>query len=261
MTAEMKILLVADIHYNLRQWDWLIDAMDRFDIVAIAGDLLDIGSMVPPAVQVVVVKKYLSRLAERATLLVCSGNHDIVSPKIGSEPDAGWLQTCRRETLHVDGDTFEKLDHFFSILPWWETPAAAAEVEELLVRHEKQRAGRPWIWIYHPPPLGTSTAWNGHDDLGDSRHCKWIERFRPTMTLGGHIHLAPFMKNGSWIDVINGCFTFNSGRQPGPRPTFTIIDTDQMHAMWIANEDAQQAELREPLICNPIDEKHPPPAV
>ena len=73
----MKILVVADIHYALPQFDWVVAAAPSYDLVIIAGDLLDTNSMVDPGTQIVVVLKYLQRLKEITRVIVCSGNHDI----------------------------------------------------------------------------------------------------------------------------------------------------------------------------------------
>ena len=59
----MRCLVVADLHYSLPQFDWLLAAADEFDLVIFAGDTLDIGSMVDFRAQILVVKKYLSLLA------------------------------------------------------------------------------------------------------------------------------------------------------------------------------------------------------
>ena len=50
----MRILAVSDLHYRLPHWDWLVEAAGRVDVVAIAGDLADVVSPVPHAVQTVV---------------------------------------------------------------------------------------------------------------------------------------------------------------------------------------------------------------
>ena len=42
----MKCLLVADLHYSLKQFDWLLEAARDMDVVVIAGDHLDISAYV-----------------------------------------------------------------------------------------------------------------------------------------------------------------------------------------------------------------------
>ena len=45
----MQILLVSDLHYKLKQLDWIVSVAGDFDLVVAAGDLLDIASIVETA--------------------------------------------------------------------------------------------------------------------------------------------------------------------------------------------------------------------
>jgi Icc-related predicted phosphoesterase len=73
----MHILLVSDLHYRLRQFDWLLAAAGDLDALVIAGDLLDIRSPVGLDVQAIAVSTALRALAEETVLLAASGNHDL----------------------------------------------------------------------------------------------------------------------------------------------------------------------------------------
>ncbi len=88
----MRILVVSDLHYRLPQFDWLLEAGHQADVVVVAGDLADVVSPVPHDVQTVVIAKYLKRLAERTTVLVASGNHDLDGPGWHGEQVAAWLR-------------------------------------------------------------------------------------------------------------------------------------------------------------------------
>src|SRR6476469_9859240 len=101
----MKILFVADLHYTLRQYDWLMANAGDYDLVVIGGDLLDLGSALDFDVQIVVVEKYLRRIRQNTRLLVSSGNHDGDSRNAANESFAGWLQQARTSGLFVDGDS------------------------------------------------------------------------------------------------------------------------------------------------------------
>lgn len=248
----MKILLVADLHYSLRQWDWLNETANRFDLVVIAGDLLDIASIVPLEAQIVVVRKYLARLVDQAPLLVSSGNHDVL--KVGNDlpRNADWMQDKQGTMYYVDGDNFEQDAHYFSILPWWESDEQRHAIEAQLLTQQAQAEGKRWIWIYHPPPKGSTAAWDGRRDFGDEYLPEWIERFKPEMVLGGHIHNAPFYADGSWIDIVHGAWVFNSGKQIGGTPCFTVIDTSENKAMWLSAAEGEQAQLQSPLKREPL---------
>ena len=72
----MSMLFVADLHYALRQFDWLAANAARYDPVIIGGDLLDIAGALDLEVQIVVIEKYLERIRQQTRLVVSSGNHD-----------------------------------------------------------------------------------------------------------------------------------------------------------------------------------------
>jgi predicted MPP superfamily phosphohydrolase len=74
-----------------------------FDVVIIAGDLLDIASNVDGRAQTVVVLKYLERLKGTTRLFVCSGNHDLDSHNADGERVAKWFAKIRNLGIAADG--------------------------------------------------------------------------------------------------------------------------------------------------------------
>src|SRR6187402_197981 len=101
----MRMLFVADLHYTLRQYDWLTANAGDYDLVIIGGDLLDLSSSLNFDIQIVVVEKYLRRIRQNTRLLVSSGNHDGDCRNAADESYAGWLRQCRAEGLFVDGES------------------------------------------------------------------------------------------------------------------------------------------------------------
>ncbi len=63
----MRWLVVSDLHYALRQFDWVCDVAPDFDLVVIAGDLLDLRSAVPIPAQSVAVTAQIARIGRRRT--------------------------------------------------------------------------------------------------------------------------------------------------------------------------------------------------
>ncbi len=61
----MRCLFVADLHYALPQFDWLLKTAPCYDLTVLAGDALDLASIVDYRAQTLVVRKYLQRLGER----------------------------------------------------------------------------------------------------------------------------------------------------------------------------------------------------
>ena len=239
----MRLLFVADLHYTLKQFDWLLREAGDFDLVAIGGDLLDLGSPLDSDIQIAIVEKYLKLLGEKTILLVSSGNHDGDSRNHADESVAEWVKAASRARIHTDGEGFSLDSISFTICPWWDGDVTRAEVEAQLERESALRLDR-WIWIYHAPPEGSRTSWAGRRFIGDEYLREWIDRYQPDLVFGGHIHNSPFFEDGSWIDRIGKTWVFNPGRQIGPQPTSLIVDLDAMTAEWRSIEGHSIRELR-----------------
>jgi predicted MPP superfamily phosphohydrolase len=72
----MKLLLTADLHFRIHWFHWLIAQAPRYDLVCIAGDLLDMFGSESRMEQAREVKKLILGLADIVPVAVCSGNHD-----------------------------------------------------------------------------------------------------------------------------------------------------------------------------------------
>ena len=227
----VRILLVSDLHYSLRQFDWVIGVAPSYDLVVLAGDSLDISSRVPLDAQTVVVLNYLSLLRAAGWVAVSSGNHDLTGPDARGEQAALWLDRARLAGVPTDGDTITIGDTRVTICPWWDGPAGRDALEARLAAEAADRPAR-WVWVYHWPPLASATSWTGRRHYGDSELGGWIDRFKPDLVLAGHVHEPPFKPAGSWADRIGDTWIFNPGHQPGPVPTRIEIDLAAGTASW-----------------------------
>jgi len=243
----MKCLLVSDLHYTLKQLDWLDHVANQFDLVVIAGDHLDISSTVTLDAQIVVVLNYLRRLQAKTKLLVSSGNHDLNARNAEGEKVARWMSRVRQLGVLADGDYLTLGDIAITICPWWDGPQARAAVAAQLASDAARRGSR-WIWIYHAPPDASPVSWAGTRHYGDTDLVEWIRQYGPDMVLTGHIHQAPFRKEGSWVDKLGDTWVFNAGRQIGPVPTHVIIDTDASSAAWFSLAGDEEVRLDGPLV-------------
>ena len=239
----MKLIFVSDLHFALKQFDWVLAHAAEYDVTIIGGDLLDLASSLDLDTQITVVEKYLGLLTKTSKLVVSSGNHDGDSRNAGDESVAQWLQDARTTGLYVDGDSFDLLDIHVTVCPWWDGALGRAEIERQLER-EAALAPKRWIWVHHAPPNGASTSWSGRKFIGDNSLRQWIERFQPEMVLSGHIHNAPFSEPGSWIDRIGNTWVFNAGRQTGAVPTTLTIDLETMTAQWRCAWDRSVRDIR-----------------
>ena len=242
----MKCLLVSDLHYALQQYDWTLEMADGFDVVIIAGDHLDIAGHVDCRTQSVVMLKYFARLNARSRLIVSSGNHDLDARDEGGEKVVRWIHQARRAGTPTDGDAVMLDGTLISICPWWDGLVARAQIDAQL-RRDAEREKTRWIWVYHAPPESSPTSWVGNHHEGDADLVQWIEALSPDLVLTGHIHEAPFRKEGSWVDRIGRTWVFNAGRQIGPVPAHIIFDTERQKAAWFSLAGAESIDLSGPL--------------
>ena len=229
----MRCLVVADLHYSLPQFDWLLAAAPQFDVVIFAGDALDIGSMVDFRAQILVVKKYLTLLSGITRVILCSGNHDLDDRSAEGEKIARWIGEVRELGIACDGDSLTISDTLFTVCPWWDGPAGRDALVAQLARDAARRPSK-WVWVYHWPPLGSPTCWTGRRHYGDEELGGWIDEHRPDVVLTGHVHDPPFKPDGAWADRIGDTWVFNAGRQIGPIPTRVELDLDEQRATWVS---------------------------
>jgi Icc-related predicted phosphoesterase len=242
----VKILITADIHYTLKQYDWLTRVAAQFDLVVLAGDLLDAFSTVDPRVQIAVVEKYLGRLAALTRLIVCSGNHDLDSRDADGERTARWISgKVRASGIPADGDALLINGTLFSICPWWDGPLAKERIGVQLARDSKAEKKR-WMWIYHAPPIGSRIS---HEmrEFGDAELARWIDAYQPELVFCGHVHNAPFEADGSWIDRRGSTIVFNAGRQIGDVPTHIMLNIEENEALWFSLRGPETVQLGAPL--------------
>jgi Icc-related predicted phosphoesterase len=238
----MRILHASDLHYSLPQFDWLVAAASNFDLLALAGDHLRGGSVIPLETQSKTILDYFSSLSSVGEMAVCSGNHDLTGLDAEGERSALWLSEARAVGIPADGNSAFIGTTLVTICPWWDGPKGRAALVARLTADAARRPVR-WIWVYHWPPLGSLTSWTGRRDSGDRDLRAWIEEFRPDIVLTGHIHQAPFTPDGSWADRIGPTWVFNAGRQIGPVPAHIELDLTESTAKWVSLLGTEELDL------------------
>ncbi|MGD9704846.1 MAG: metallophosphoesterase [Acidimicrobiia bacterium] len=244
----MRVLLVSDLHYDLRKLDWVLshasDPSSDLDVAVLAGDLLDVASAVPLDTQITVVSSYLERLAARVPTLVCSGNHDLDHRTESGEKATRWLAEARAHGVHVDGDSFDLDGWRLTACAWWEGPVSLAALEAELAAAATDRPSR-WLWAFHGPPEGP-LSWTGSRHYGDPELPRLLDTYGPDIVLCGHVHQAPFTSAGAWAEHRGTTWLFNAGYQRGDRPTFIELDLAGDRADWWSMAGAGEVDLADP---------------
>lgn len=237
----MRLLLVSDLHYALRQYDWILERAGNYDAVVLAGDLLSVAAPVGVEAQIIAIGATLRKLAGSTAVIACSGNHDLNTYSAAGEKTADWLGALEVQGLNADGSSVRFGDDLITVLPWWDGPVARAQCEEFLDSVDRSGIAR-WTWVYHSPPE-SQLSWTGSRHYGDATVAEWIDRWHPYGVLCGHIHQAPFAPDGSWVDRIGATWVFNPGKQTGPTPAFVEIDLVAGRARWQSMAGVEERDL------------------
>jgi Icc-related predicted phosphoesterase len=242
----MKCLLVSDLHYKLKHFDWLVTVAAHFDCIIIAGDQIDARSHVYLRIQVPVILKYLEKLQQITQVMVCSGNHDLNVRGPHGDRIAKWLEKAKDLGIVIDGDSLLLGNTLFSVCPWWDGEKVKQQIDQQLST-DSEKEKLTWVWVYHGPPDNSPTSWTGKRHYGDAELAPWIRRFNPDVVLTGHIHEAPFVENGSWADRIESTWVLNSGRQDGSHPPHIVLDLHTRKAQWYTTQRMEYVEIDNPM--------------
>jgi Icc-related predicted phosphoesterase len=241
----MKILVAADLHYALKQYDWLKSVAADFDAIVLAGDLLEIASVVDRRAQMIVVRTYLEDLVARTRVIVCSGNHDLDIRNAKGELTARWIEDLADIGAVVDWGSLEVGGTLITVCPWWDGDETRAAIGRQLAADQQKPHDR-WIWVYHAPPAESPVSWSGRRHHGDEALAEWIRQYAPDMVISGHVHQSPFVEGGSWADRIGRTWVFNTGQQIGPTPANIALHLTHGEAIWTSIEGSQILSLQEP---------------
>lgn len=241
----MKILVAADLHYALRQYDWLKSVAADFDAIVLAGDLLEISSIVDRRAQMIVVRAYLEDLVTRTRVIVCSGNHDLDLRNAQGELTARWIEELADIGAVVDWGSLDVGGTLITVCPWWDGDETRAAIGRQLAA-DSQRPHQRWIWVYHAPPAESPVSWSGRRHHGDEALTAWIRQYSPDMVISGHVHQSPFIDGGSWADRIGRTWVFNTGQQIGPTPANIALHLTHAEAIWTSIEGSQILSLQDP---------------
>ena len=240
----MRLFAVADLHYSLPQFDWVLDIAPDFDVVVMAGDhprprLDRRWARAEPSW----CANISSRLRAETELVICSGNHDLDVTQRRRREGRQMARGCpsRRESRRTESSI--QLDGtLFTVCPWWDGPIVKAGIATQLAERRDQ-AGQAVDLDPSRAARQVAHQLGRRQIFWRCRAEEWIEQYRPDMVLSGHVHQSPFVKDGSWVDRIGPTWVFNTGQQFGAPPAHIIIDTDAGEALWFSSAGNQYVRL------------------
>lgn len=190
----MKIMVISDLHNQLKRLDWIGDAFNTVDLVVLAGDLTNTARVH----HVEVILKKLRAYSPR--IVAVTGNWD--SEAINDYLD---LQDIGLHARHrvIDGVCFVGVG---GALPWigglqYDEAQFAALLEKAIVQVDP---AWPLVLVSHQPPFGTlNSVTVRNEDAGSTAIRAFIEQHQPLLCLTGHIHEGVGVDHIERTQVVN----------------------------------------------------------
>ena len=244
----MKLLLTADFHFHKPWFEWLLRVADRYDLICVAGDLLDMFHSDGVVPQLIYVYEWMQAMTKlQIPIALCSGNHDLP----GNQPILVPGVSIRKDKLPILGEFAKhrrwlhalKMNHLVAVdddskifrsrtgesltvvcLPY----AADGHVDPL------DPAARPCLILHHEPPAQTLIA---EPKSGSREFGLAVARQQPTWTMSGHVHFTLGAEN-DFCQRIGNSWCFNCRQTPPaallpPEPNYIALDTKNREGSWI----------------------------
>ena len=177
----MRLLILADIHGDVKRIPELIDEASKSDAVVLAGDITNFGE---PR-HLAVILDELERFG-KPIIAVC-GNCD--PPVIDQELER------RKYSVHANAiflDDYAFVGAGGSLPCPGSTPNEAGEsvFKDILEETVTMAEGKTLILVTHQPAWGTKLDIAGQRHTGSKSIRDFIEKYQPVLAVSGHMHEA-----------------------------------------------------------------------
>jgi predicted MPP superfamily phosphohydrolase len=228
----MKILITADLHYREHWFRWLSAQAGDYDLICIAGDLLDMFCGEPRMVQSMEVSRWIRELAKVTRVAVCSGNHDNAGRQVSQDraPVYEWLvQLGREPKIITDGSTHVLDDLIVTAVPYHCSKEQKSVWLDQGAIIRRQRGGL-WLVLHHIPPI----AYRG-STKEEAEAAELMIQYRPDYFVSGHSHQFPYFEGHSWAMRAGDVTVFAPGQLLSANfPNHIILDTTTKQVSWNA---------------------------
>ena len=226
----MKILITADLHYREPWFVWLLEQARDYDLVCIAGDMLDMFKGEPRTVQARNVNQWIRELARLTWVALCSGNHDNAGRQIVADraPVFEWLVSLGREPKIVtDGVTQVVGDLIVTTAPYHCSKEQKSVWLDRGYTIRRQRGNR-WLVLHHVPPI----AYPG-STAEESEAAELLYTYRPEYFVSGHSHQFPYFAGTSWMHRVDGVNVLVPGQLLASAfPNHIVLNTESGELRW-----------------------------
>lgn len=246
--CDVKLLLTADLHFRKPWFEWLLRVTGHYDMVCIAGDLLDMFHPDGVVPQLIYIYEWMQMMAKlEVPIALCSGNHDLP----GNQPILVPGVSIRKDKLAILGE-YAKHNRWLHALKM--NHLVAVDDDSKIIRTSSEEAisvlcvpysaggsmvplapaADPCLILHHEPPAQTLLA---EPKTGNREFALAIARKQPTWTLSGHVHFTQGESN-AFSQRIGKSWCFNCRQIPPslimpPEPNYIMLDTKSREASWV----------------------------
>jgi len=252
----VKLLLTADFHFHKPWFEWVLHVANRYDMICIAGDLLDMFHADGVVPQLIYAYEWMQTLMKlQVPVALCSGNHDLP----GNQPILVPGVSIRKDKLPILGE-FAKHRSWLHALKMNHLVAVDDDSKIFRTRAEEaltilclpyaadghvgplSPAAHPCLILHHEPPAQTLVA---EPKDGSHEFALVVARQQPTWTLSGHVHFTEGGKN-HFAQRIGRTWCFNCRQIPPSstlptEPNFIELDTKNRRASWFHSISMERA--------------------
>jgi predicted MPP superfamily phosphohydrolase len=226
----MKLLLTADLHYRLPWFRWLIEQAPSYDLVCIAGDLLDMFKFGTRLEQAREIRALVRELADLAPVAICSGNHDNAG-RLASHDRASayqwFIDLGTHRNIITDGSTRKLENLIVTTIPYH---CSRQEKSIWLDRGSTIRTQTKihWIVLHHvPAKIGTGVSGE------ETEAAELLAAYQPDYFVSGHDHAFPFTIGQSWNQKLGESRLLVPGQLlRAPIPNYIKLDTESGRLSW-----------------------------
>jgi Calcineurin-like phosphoesterase len=238
----MKLLITADLHYRLHWFRWLIEEAPNFDLVCIAGDLLDMFKSETQTEQARESTRVIRRLADIVPVAVCSGNHDNVGRSVSHDRASVYewlLDLGEHRNVITDGATRKLENLIVTTIPYH----CSKEEKSLWLDRGctiRRQTGMPWIVLHHVPPKTGSGVSREESEAADL-----LATYRPDYFVSGHDHAFPYESGQSWNQKLGNGRLLVPGQLLGAAfPNYIELNTESGELSWHTTSETWVPEER-----------------
>jgi hypothetical protein len=236
----LKILLTADLHFRADWFRWLMEQASSYDLVCIAGDLLDMFNVESPKGQAREVSVLIRELADIVPVAICSGNHDNAGGLVSHDRASlyrWFIELGTHPKVVTDGMTRKLENIIITTIPYH---CSKKEKSIWLDRGStiRRQTGMPWMVLHHVPPQSGPGVSGEKSEASDL-----LLTYRPNYFVCGHDHEFPYVSGQSWRQNVGEVCVLVPGQLlSAPYPNYIHLNTVSKESSWHTDRETGMPE-------------------